>query len=80
MYSTDLIRRLPKEPTLPILYVVYNDAMIEGAQFLIAEIHGFAYLSNVTVVSSLGDGSKNKLNYETYIDPLVYTYKHSWND
>ncbi len=79
MYSTELIRKFPKEPERPILYVVYNDDMVESAQFLVATIHGFPYLKHVTVVP-FDKRPKTGLSYETYIDPTVYTYKNSWNN
>jgi hypothetical protein len=79
MYSTELISRFPKEPTRPILYVVYNDDMVESAQFLVATIHGFPYLKYVTV-APFDKRPKDDIDYEMYIDPTVYTYKNSWNN
>jgi hypothetical protein len=81
MYSTELIRRFPEEPQRPILYVVYNEEMIESTQFLIATIRGFPYLKHVTIVPfNKRPNDWRKLDYEMYIDPTVYTYKHSWNN
>lgn len=78
MMSTELIKRFPKEPLKPILYVVYNNEMIESAKFLIEHIHGSDYLKHVTVTAF--DARPNDGHYELYIDPTVYTYKHSWNN
>lgn len=82
MYSTELIRKFPQDPFDPILYVVYNESMIPDAETLISIIHGEEYVNKyVRVVafdtSMPADKSKK---YQVYIDPLVYTYKHSWND
>ena len=32
MYSTEMIRKFPEAPTKPILFVVYNDYMVEDAE------------------------------------------------
>jgi hypothetical protein len=79
MYSTELIRKFPADPVKPILYVVYNEDMVESAQFLVASIHGFPYLKHVTV-TAFDNRPKDGVNYDLYIDPTVYTYKHSWNN
>lgn len=84
MYSTELIRKFPEDPFNPILYVVYNESMIPDAETLISIIHGEEYVNkHVKVVafdtSITTDIDKSK-SYQVYIDPLVYTYKHSWNN
>ena len=79
MYSTEMIRRFPKEPEQPILYIVYNQEMVESTKFLIESIHGAAYLKNVTV-TAFDRRPNDGIHYEMYIDPTVYTYKHSWNN
>lgn len=84
MYSTELIRKFPDNPTRPILYVVYNHDHIRDAETFVGMIHGEEYLKNVTIVpfnSQDETVEKHRLkDYEVYIDPLVYTYKHSWNN
>lgn len=79
MYSTELIRKLPESPKAPILYVVYNKAMIMEAEALIGTIHGHGYLANVTVIP-FDQKIENPRDYQIYIDPIVYTYKNSWNN
>ena len=81
MYSTELIRKFPENPTDPILYVVYNESMIEDAKFLISTIHGVDYLNeHVTVVSFNSNHQREDKHYQVYIDSVVYKYKHSWNN
>lgn len=81
MYSTELIRKFPEQPTDPILYVVYEDSMIDNVEFLIASIYGQQYLDdNVTVVAFNDPFQREDKYYSVYIDPLVYKYKHSWNN
>lgn len=84
MKSTELIRKLPKEPEDPILYVVYDETHIEDAEFLIATIHGLEYLKEYVTVVTFKDPnesiSSRISSYKVYIDPTVYLYKHSWND
>lgn len=82
MYSTELIRKFPETPFEPILYVVYNEDMINDAETLISIIHGEEYVDkHVKVVAFNASPPLNKTRkYQVYIDPLVYTYKHSWND
>jgi hypothetical protein len=80
MYSTELIRRLPKEPTDPILFVVYNEPMVEDAKFYIRAIHGQDYLEEHITVVPFDHKIPNYRDYEIYIDPVVYTYKNSWNN
>lgn len=81
MYSTELIRKFPENPSDPVLYVVYNDEHINEAAFHIAMIHGTEYLdSHVKIVSFDKPFDKNGINYQVYIDPMVFKYKHSWNN
>ena len=81
MYSTELIRRFPAEPVKPILFVVYNETMVQEAEFLISTIHGDDYTKqHVTVVPFDRPFDKGPNNYMVYIDPTVFMYKHSWNN
>lgn len=81
MYSTELIKKFPVEPTQPILFVVYNETMVKEAEFLIGAIHGPQYLEeHVTVVPFDRPFDKGANNYMVYIDPTVFKYKHSWNN
>lgn len=80
MYSTEMIRKFPKKPTTDILFVVYNQDMIEDAETLIGVIHGFDYLDKYVTVVPLNTKVEDHLNYDVYIDPMVYKYMHSWND
>jgi len=52
---------------------------VESTKFLIESIHGAAYLKNVTV-TAFDRRPNDGIHYEMYIDPTVYTYKHSWNN
>lgn len=79
MYSTELIRKLPSVPAGPILYVVYNEDMIPEAKALIGTIHGPEYLEHVTIVPYNGK-VENVRDYSVFIDPIVFTYKNSWNN
>ena len=79
MYSTELIQKMPNKPKAPILYVVYNEAMMREAEALIGTIHGPEYLENVKVIP-FDHKIKNYRDYMIYIDPIVYTYKNSWNN
>lgn len=84
MYSTELIRKFPKEPEDPILYVVYNRLHIKEAKELIAIIHGQEYCDkHVTVVAFSDSNERTQYTappYHIYIDPDVYKYKNSWNN
>lgn len=80
MLTPDLINRFPKNPEKPILYVVYNQDMIADAAYLINEIWGEDYLAeHVTITSIDVELSQNTREYAIYLDPLMQTYKHSWN-
>jgi len=82
MKSIDLIRKFPDKLTKPILYVVYDNSHIAEAEFQIESMHGKKYLDNVKIVTlntSTEDHYTTK-DYYVYIDPMVYTYKHSWNN
>ena len=82
MYSTELIRKFPKDPVQPILFVVYNNKMVDDARFLIRTIWGEEYLNkHVTVTSynKTGDFDR-KMDYQVYIDPMVFRYKAQWFD
>lgn len=80
MYSTELIRKFPMAPKSPILYVVYNEDMIDDARELISIIHGPEWLQeNVTVVP-LNTKVEDHTMYDVYIDPTVYKFMHSWNN
>lgn len=80
MYSTEMIRKFPEAPTRPILFVVYNQDMVEDAESYIAIIHGEDYLTRYCKVVPLATKVENHTHYDVYIDPTVYKYMHSWND
>ena len=80
MYSTELIRKFPYEPTKPILYVVYNEQHIPDAELFIGMIHGEEFLKEHVTITTFGSPFKKTRDYEVYIDPNVFKYKHSWND
>ena len=87
MYSTELIRKFPDSPTRPILFVVYNQEMVEDATDLIRIVRGTEYFDeNVTVVPLNTKIEIEELfleehaKYDVYIDPIVYKYQHSWNN
>lgn len=81
MKSSELIRKMPKNPQEKILFVVYNEDMIEEAKQMIAIIHSRDYLFDyVTVTSFERPFNRQGQNYSVYIDPMVFKYKNSWND
>ncbi len=80
MYSTEMIRKFPVQPQRPILFVVYNDTMVEDAEFLIKTLHGSSYVDNHVTVVPLNTKVEDHSKYDVYIDPMVYKYQHSWND
>ena len=80
MYSTEMIRKFPAEPTSPILFVVYNEQMVDDAAFFISTIHGTEYLDEHVTVVPLNTKVEDHIKYDVYIDPTVYKYMHSWND
>lgn len=80
MYSTELIRKFPDNPVNPILFVVYNEEMVSEAEFHIALIHGVEYFDEHVTVVPLHTRVDEHTKYDVYIDPVVYKYKHSWND
>ena len=80
MYSTELIRKLPDYPDQPILFVVYNDDMVDDAEFYIATLRGQDYLDKHVTVVPLNTKVDDVRKYAVYIDPMVYKYQHSWND
>lgn len=80
MYSTELIRKFPETPINPILFVVYNEEMVPDAEFFISNIHGDEYLKENVTVIPYNTKVDDRRMYDVYIDPMVYKYKHSWND
>lgn len=80
MYSIELIRKFPVEPVKPILYVVYNENHIMDAETFIGMIHGPTYLEQHVTIVPFGEPFAKSRDYEVYIDPMVYKYKHSWNN
>lgn len=80
MYSTELIRKFPYEPTKPILYVVYNEQHVKEAELFIGMIHGEKFLEEHVTITTFGAPFKKSRDYEVYIDPNVFKYKNSWND
>lgn len=80
MYSTEMIRKFPETPRRPILFVVYNQDMVEDARELIATVRGANYLDDHITVVPLQTKVDNHMKYDVYIDPTVYKYMHSWND
>lgn len=80
MYSTEMIRKFPVTPKQPILFVVYNETMVDDAEFLICSIHGAEYFDNYVKVVPLNTKVEEHGKYSVYIDPMVYKYMHSWND
>ena len=80
MYSTEMIRKFPEEPKAPILFVLYNDTMVEDAEFYISSIHGPEYLDKHVTVVPLNTKVEEHSKYDVYIDPMVYKYMHSWSN
>lgn len=82
MKSIDLIRKFPDKLTKPILYVVYDESHVAEAEFQIETMHGENYLDNVKIIAlnTSIDSHSSVKDYDVYIDPMVYTYKHSWNN
>jgi hypothetical protein len=80
MYSTELIRKFPDIPEQPILYVVYNEQHIRDAETFIGMIHGEQYLKEHVTITTFNKPLTKGRDFSVYIDPMVYKYKHSWND
>lgn len=80
MYSTEMIRKFPEAPERPILFVVYNEDMVDDAKFYIGTIHGPKYLREHVKVVPLNTKVEDHSQYDVYIDPMVYKYQHSWNN
>lgn len=80
MYSTELIRKFPCDPVKPILYVVYNEQHIRDAELFISLIHGPQYFEEHVTITTFSDPFQKTRDYDVYIDPMVYAYKHSWNN
>lgn len=80
MYSTEMIRKFSVDPKTPILYVVYNEDMIDDAKELISIIHSPKYLEEHVTVVPLNTKVEDHIKYDVYIDPTVYKFMHSWND
>lgn len=81
MHSIELIRKFPITPTDPILFVVYNEDHIDTAAFNIVQAHGKSYLDHhVTIVPFDMPLERSDVNYQVYIDPMVFIYKNSWNN
>lgn len=64
----NIIRNLPENPQKPILWVVYNEDMVEYAQNLIAEIKGKEYMKHIRVVSK---NQTSKQVGTVYFDPML---------
>lgn len=67
--AINLINRLPIEPPKQIIWIVYNDDLIDSAKALIQEIRGPEYMQYVTVVSK---SNSYRLNGAIYFDPSLY--------
>lgn len=80
MYSTELIRKFTPDPKAPILYVVYNEDMVDDAKELVSIIHGPKYLEEHVTIVPLNTKVEDHIKYDVYIDPTVYKFMHSWND
>lgn len=79
MYSTELIRKFPDDPQEPILYVVYNDNMKADAEAFITILRGKDYFTQHVTIKAFDEPYDRDINYQIYIDPMVYVYKNSWN-
>ena len=80
MFSTELIRKFPQNPTKKILYVVYAEDHIEDATFYVIAIHGFDYRDEFVKIVPINTKVEDLSTYDAYIDPMVYKYMHSWNN
>jgi hypothetical protein len=80
MYSTELIRKFPDNPTRPILYVVYNEQHVNDAELFIGMIHGEEYMNEHVTIALFGKPFIKDKDYDVYIDPMVFAYKNSWNN
>ena len=81
MNSADLIAKFPSDPAKPILYVIYEDAHRNHAEYLIDKIHGKEYrTTNITIVD-INDKEVNRdpNDVDVWIDPTVFLYINSWN-
>lgn len=63
------IKNLPDNPTKPILWIVYNEDMVEHTRCVIESIRGSDYMKNV-IVTSRANSSKHRGT--VYFDPLLY--------
>lgn len=79
MYSTELIRKFPEQPTIPIVYVVYNEDLISDAKFLIDTIWGSAYRESNVTVRALGDSDHYEFpsGVSIYLDPSVMVFRNN---
>lgn len=86
--SVKTIEKFPADPQAQIVYYVYEKNMIEAAESLIVEVHGREYLDKYVTVSAIGDGIPvalkeaytNATSIAAYFDPLIFTYRNSWNN
>lgn len=81
MYTTELIRKFPQEPTRPIVFVVYHKDYIHDAEDMISIIHGQDYLSQYVRVIDINHehgGNLDPSQCDIWIDPNVLRYKNSW--
>jgi hypothetical protein len=62
------IRSLPENPPKTILWIVYNEDMVEYTRSLIAEIKGEDYMKYVNVVPK---GRAYKESGTIYFDPML---------
>jgi hypothetical protein len=62
------IRNLPNNPAKPILWIVYNEDMVEYTRNLISEIKGEDYMEHIKVVART---EAYKESGTVYFDPLL---------
>ena len=64
-----LVQSLPKHPNKNIVWIVYNEDLVEQAENLIRTVHGNEYMDHVRVVPR---SRSSKYNGSIYFDPYLY--------
>ena len=63
----NLVNRLPLNPDKPIIWIVYNEDMLDFVRSTIASIRGYKYVLDHVKVVTRADASK--YNGHIYFDP-----------
>lgn len=75
--SIETIEKFPVDPDGHIVYIVYNEDMVNASESLITEVHGQEYFDKHVNVSFIGGKLPDEIEGKRcllYFDPAVHNY------